>query len=154
MDGFDEACEVMKRQLGHDVVISLATCVSDMPSVRTVNGYYRDGSIYVVTHMSTHKMREIAENNNVAICRDLFSAHGTGRSIGNPRDAVNKAVADELRRIFVAFYNRHVDETDPQTCILRVDLRDAVVFDEHSKYTVDFRARTARIIPFKNDIVH
>jgi hypothetical protein len=37
-----------------------------------------------------------------------------------------------------------VSEADPQTCILRIRLEQAVVFDGKYKYIVDFGAETAQ----------
>lgn len=154
MTDYEAACAVMEKQFGHNVVISLATGVNDRVSVRTVNATYQDGSFYVVTHMATHKMKEITGNPNVAICKDLFSAQGIGRSMGNPREEANRTLSKKLREIFFAFYEKHVNENDLSTCILKIALTNAVVFDDSAKYAVDFQNETAMITPFVNDIVY
>lgn len=151
MNAFVSACEVMDQQFGRDTVLSLATGTGNEISVRVVNGYYRNGFMYVTTHTATRKMKEVSQNPHVAVCKDLFSARGFGENIGSPKD--NRALADELRVIFSAFYDRHVDEDDPGTCILRIALTDAVVFTDDTKYTIDFAAKSAVGIPFRNDII-
>ncbi|MGE5560545.1 MAG: hypothetical protein ACM3XN_05760 [Chloroflexota bacterium] len=96
-------------------------------------------------------MKDIARNPCVALCKDLFSARGLGENLGRPKD--NRALAGELRVVFSAFYDRHVHEDNPETCILRIRLTDAVVFTDDAKYTIDFTAGSAIKTPFENDIV-
>lgn len=151
MDEFTLACEAMGRQFGRDNALSLATAADGNVSVRVVNAYYRDGHMYVVTDTSTRKMKEVTLNPRVALCKDLFSARGIGENIGGPND--NRALADELRAAFSTWYDRHVNENDPGTCILRIRLTDAVVFTDDTKYVIDFAAKSAASRPFKNDIV-
>jgi pyridoxine/pyridoxamine 5'-phosphate oxidase len=59
---FQEALAVMDSQMGQDVCISLATLSESGPSVRVVDGYYHEGSFYVVSHMASHKMKDIAKD--------------------------------------------------------------------------------------------
>jgi general stress protein 26 len=153
MSEFESAQELMTRQFGHDVAISLATSVDNRPSVRTVNGYYRDSCFYIVTYRASRKMQEVARNPNVGVSKDLFSARGVAEDLGSPREDRNRSMADELGQVFSAWYGRHVDEDDPATCILRVKLTDAVVFSEDARYVIDFTLGTADITPFVNDII-
>ncbi len=154
MNTFKSANDLMKEQFGHDVVIALATCTADGVSVRNVNGYYKDCCFYVVTHTGSHKMKDVEKNSNVAICRDLMNAHGKAENLGSPKAESNKELRDELKNVFVAFYERHVDEDDPGTCILKIELTDAVSFGNDKKYIIDFNNKTAEAISFVNDIIN
>jgi len=153
MEAFQAADALLREQLGKDVIIALATRTEDGVSVRNVDGYYRDGCVYVMTYAASHKMREIEENSAVALCKDLMCAQGTGENLGSPKAPENRALRDELKAVFRAFYDRHVNEDDPLTCILRITLTSAVVFGSDTKYIVDFAAKTARTYPFVNDII-
>ncbi len=153
MDVFKAATELMKEQLGHDVVIALATCTENGVNVRNVDGYYKEGSVYVVTHNASQKMKEIAKNTNVAICKDLMCAQGIAENLGSPKEESNRELREELRKIFVAFYDRHVDENDPGTCILKITLTSAGVFSKDTKYIIDYKNVTAAATPFVNDII-
>jgi len=45
----------------------------------------------------------------------------------------------KLRDIFAAWYsNGHTNESDPNTCVLRIKLTDAVLFDQGVKYRAKF----------------
>ncbi|MFO7696552.1 MAG: hypothetical protein R6X16_05290, partial [Anaerolineae bacterium] len=82
-----------------------------------------------------------------------FVAHGTGANLGSPVSGTNSTLRAVLCEVFSAFYDRHVNEADTNTCILKVDLSIAVVFTRDTKYLVDFMARTATKQAFVNDIV-
>jgi general stress protein 26 len=45
----------------------------------------------------------------------------------------------KLRAAFAEWYdNGHTDESDPNTCLLRVQLTDGVLFSNGTKYEIDF----------------
>jgi general stress protein 26 len=44
----------------------------------------------------------------------------------------------KLRAVFAEWYNNgHTDESDPNTCILRIRLTDAVIFSNGTKYEIE-----------------
>jgi hypothetical protein len=150
MNAFKAANDLMTKQFGHDVIIALATRTQTGVNVRNVDGYYKDGAIYVLTHMASQKMKDIMKYKDAAICKDLMNAHGVGESLGNPK---NNTMREELKSVFSAFYDRHVNEDDPLTCILKITLSSAVAFSSDVKYVIDYTNRTAESFPFVNDIV-
>jgi len=153
MDTFKCATDLMNEQLGQDVIIALATSSEDGVSVRNVDGYYKDGVIYVVTHIGSQKMKDIVKKPDVAICKDLTCAQGIGENLGNPKAEPNNELREELRKVFVKFYDRHVNEDDAGTCILKITLTNAVAFSNNTKYIIDYKNATATAQPFINDII-
>ena len=139
MTDFEKALAIMEERFGRDRMISLATAVDNLPSVRDVNGYYRDGSFYIITHALSGKMQQIAQNPRVAISGEWFSAHGLAENLGHVLKEENRELIFTLRQVFSSWYhNGHVDESDPNTCILRVRLTDGVLFKNGTRYAVDF----------------
>ena len=139
MTDLERALAIMDERFGRDRMISLATSVNDLPSVRDVNGYYRDGSFYIITHALSGKMQQIAQNHRVAISGEWFSAHGLAENLGHVLKEENRELILTLRQVFSSWYhNGHVDETDPNTCILRVRLTDAVLFKDGTRYAIDY----------------
>ena len=139
MTDLERALAIMDERFGRDRMISLATSVNDLPSVRDVNGYYRDGSFYIITHALSGKMQQIAQNPRVAISGEWFSAHGLAENLGHVLKEENRELILTLREVFSSwYYNGHVDETDPNTCILRVRLTDAVLFKDGTRYAIDY----------------
>ncbi|MGH4137088.1 hypothetical protein [Clostridium sp.] len=153
MDIFKSASELMREQLGHDAIISLATGTENGVNVRNVDGYYKDGYVYVMTHICSQKIKEIERKSNVAICKDLMCAQGIGENLGNPKSVSNGELREELKKVFFAFYDRHVNENDPGTCVLKIALTNAVVFSKDTKYIINYKNSTATVTPFANDII-
>lgn len=139
------ALQIMKERFGHDTLISLATAESNIPSVRTVNSYYEDGSFYVITYALSNKMKQIAANPNVAISGDWFTAHGIGENMGWIGAAENASLAERLRNAFASWYtNGHVNEADENTIILQIRLTDGVLANHGIWYNIDFTAIESR----------
>ena len=134
-----QALSIMDERFGHDTLLSLATMEGHRPAVRVVNGYYQAGSFYIMTHALSNKMWQIRDNPEVAVCGEWFTAHGVGEDMGHPCDERNSTLAARLRDVFAGWYhNGHVDEGDPNTCILRVRLTDGVLFHHGARYDIDF----------------
>ncbi len=150
---FLEAVKAMETLYGQDVPMSLATAEGEKPNIRVVDVYFENGAFYTVTHKKSNKMLEIARNPNVALNHLLFVARGTAEDKGHPLAKGNEALRETLMRVFEKFYSRHVDEHDPDTCILKITPAWALVFTDDHKYIADFASKTASRQPFVNDIL-
>lgn len=140
-----KALEVMMERFGHDSIISLATLDGSIPAVRNVDSYYENGAFYTVTYALSNKMKQIEANPTVAICGAWFTAHGVGENLGYICDERNSEIAAKLRNTFASWYsNGHVDESDPNTNILCIRLTDAVLFNQGTRYDIDFNAISAQ----------
>lgn len=130
---------LMQTRFGKDSLIALATISDNKPHVRAVNAYYENGFFYVITHELSNKMRHIRENPVVAICGEWFTANGIGESLGYICADKNKALAEKLREVFKEwYYNGHTDESDVNTCILRIRLTDGVLLSYGVRYEIEF----------------
>ncbi len=137
--GFPE--KAWRKRFGRDAVIALATIDKGVPAVREVNGYYEDGVFYVITYELSGKMRQIRENPSVAVCGEWFTARGTAQSLGSLRDPRNEELFLKSKKVFSAWYdNGHIDENDPNTCILCIRLTDGVLYANGTRYELDFTA--------------
>ncbi len=152
MTEFEQAHAAMERLFGQDTVMVLATCGEGGVTARSVNGYYKDGSVYVLSYALTQKARDIAFRPDAALCSGLNSMKGKARNLGHPLAEGNGALRDELKRVFHAFYGRHVDENDEHTCIFEIRLTSALAFEGGMKYMIDYEMKTAKAIPFVPDI--
>lgn len=134
-----EALKIINERFGHDTFISLATIDGSRPAVRTVNSYYENGSFYTVTYALSNKMKQIEINPQVAISGEWFTAHGIGENLDWVRDKKNAEIMSKLRAVFAEWYdNGHTNEADPNTCVLRIRLTDAVLFNQGTRYDIDF----------------
>lgn len=140
-----EARKIMTERFGHDALLSIATVDEGKPYVRIVNSYYENGAFYTVTHRLTNKMKHIAKNPVVAVCGEWFTGHGIGQNLGCVCDKRNEKLAQKLRAVFFEWYGSgHTDESDPNTCILRIQLTDGVLFQNGRRYEIDFAVDEAK----------
>ena len=134
-----EAAQILTQRFGRDCLISLATAENDIPYVRTVNGYYEDGAFYILTDARSNKMHQLAQNSTAALAGEWFTAHGVATNLGFFGKTEHQALAAKLRQVFSDWIdNGHLDLTDPNTCILRIQLTDAVLFSNGTRYDLTF----------------
>ena len=134
-----EALRIMDERFGCDKLISIATCVDNIPYVRAVNAYYENGAFYVITHALSNKMKQLEQNENIAVCGEWFTGHGIGENLGHVLNPKNAAMMDKLRVVFDEWYdNGHVDENDPNTILLRIRLTDGVLMSHGKRYELKF----------------
>ena len=144
MSKYNDAIDIMNQRFGRDMLISVATVDGGRPFVRIVDAYYEEGAFYTVTYALSSKMKQIQANPEVAVCGEWFTGHGVGENLGYVRDERNAAIMGKLREAFAAWYgNGHVNEDDPNTCVLRVRLTEGVLMNDGARYVVDFVNRTA-----------
>ena len=131
--------QILTDRFGKDSLIALATVEDGIPHVRTVDTVYIDGAFYVVTYSLSGKCKQIAKNPTVAISGEWFTAHGVGENRGHVLLPENKEIMDILRTAFAAWYdNGHTNEADPNTCLLKINLTDGVLFSNDTRYEIDF----------------
>lgn len=131
--------KIMEDRFGCDTVIAVATVEDGRPYVRNVNSYYENGSFYIITYALSNKMRQIAGNPEVAVCGEWFTGHGIAENMGHILKEENEDIADKLRVVFDEWYgNGHIDESDSNTCILRIKLMEGDLADHGTWYHIDW----------------
>ena len=121
-----KARQIMDERFGRDTLIALATVDGNIPNVRTVNA---------ITYALSNKMKQIAQNPNVGICGEWFTAHGKGTNMGWFCKEDNKVIAQKLREVFCEWIdNGHNDFNDENTIILRVELTDGLLLSHGTRY--------------------
>ncbi len=134
-----EAEEILIDRFGKDSIIALATTVDNMPYVRSVDAFYFEGAFYVLTYGLSNKMKQIKTNPNVALSGDWFTARGKGVDLGYFGKDENKIIAEKMKAIFSEWIdNGHNNFDDVNTCILRIELTDGVLFSHGTRYEIDF----------------
>lgn len=154
MSKYDEAMKQLDEKLGNkDGLISLSTIALEpgadgksRPAARIVDAYYEAGAFYIVTYATSGKMRQIAQNPEVAVCIivENFTADGIGENLGWVRDEKNVEIMKKLRTIFAAWYDEANNDDDPNTCLLRIRLTKGLWNDPHKgiRNEIDFVNKT------------
>ena len=131
--------EILIERFGGDSIISLATVEGGAPHVRSINAVYDSGAFYAITYGLSNKMRHIAKNPAVAICGDWFTAHGTARNMGYFGKPENAAIAAKLKDAFAVWIdNGHTDFSDENTCIVKIELTDGILFSHGTRFDIEF----------------
>lgn len=137
-----EAEAILQERFGKDSIISLATTADNVPYVRSVNAFYSDGAFYVLTYGLSNKMKQIEKNPLVAISGDWFTAQGRGVNLGYFGSAENEKIANQMKTVFAEWIdNGHNNFEDVNTCILRIELTEGVLFSHGTRYDIDFTKR-------------
>lgn len=131
--------KIMEERFGKDSIIALATVENGTPYVRNVDGYYEDGAFYVLTYALSDKMKQIEKNPIAAIAGEWFTAHGTGENLGWFCKKENERIAEKMRKNFAEWIdNGHNNFDDENTCILRIELTDGILFSHGTRYELVF----------------
>ncbi len=131
--------QIMSGRFGKDSLISLATAENNIPYVRTVNSFYENAAFYVLTYGLSGKMKQIEKNPVVAISGDWFTAHGNGVNLGWFGKEENAEIAEKMKVVFAEWIdNGHNNFEDVNTCILKIELTEGVLFSHGTRYAIDF----------------
>ena len=104
-----------------------------------MDAFYEDGAIFVLTYGLSNKMKHIEANPMVAIAGFWFTAHGKGVNLGYFGKEENKEIANKMRKVFAEWIdNGHNNFDDVNTCILRIDLTEGVMFTPENRYEIIF----------------
>lgn len=150
---FEKSLTVMEELFAKDCQLALATSKDNIPSVRFVDTYYQDGAFYIVTYKNSQKVRELQENKEVALCRDMYRFCGTAYEIGHPLIPENKELREKLIKVFEPWYFQHNNESDEEMCYVKVVLSSGFFYQKGIGYRVDFKAAAAEEFPFEFDII-
>lgn len=139
MNNLQKALSIMDERFGKYSLIALATAEDGIPSVRTVNSLWLNGSFYIITDARSRKMQQLQKNPAAAVCGDWFTGQGTGENLGWIGKPENAALAARLREAFASWYrNGHVNESDPNTVILRIRLTEGTLASHGDWYHIEF----------------
>lgn len=131
----NEVENILLERFGKDSILALATTEGTTPYVRNVDAYYADGAFYVLTYALSNKMKQIEDNPMVALAGEWFTGHGKGVNLGYFGKTENAEIAKKMREVFSAWIdNGHNNFDDVNTCILKIELTDGVLFSQGTRY--------------------
>ena len=134
-----EAEAILYERFGKDSIFALATTIDNIPYVRNVNTFYFEGAFYVLTYGLSNKMKQIRLNPNVALAGDWFTAHGKAVNLGYFGKKENEFIAGKMQEVFSEWIdNGHNNFEDVNTCILRIELTEGLLFSHGTRYEIDF----------------
>jgi len=136
--------ETLTEKFGDDNFISITTTDGTRVFTRVVNACYEDGAFYTVTNAISNKMKHIEKNPIVAVfcggdIGTYINAHGVGENMGHVLAEKNAAMMEKLRKAFFRWYtDGDVNESDPNTCLLRISLTDGMLSVDFVPENINF----------------
>ena len=104
---FEEAVEIMFRQLGDWKVMALASSVNDHVMVRNVSCLFYDDKLYFKTDKNFRKTQQLFENPNVALCWNGIQIEGSARNLGLVVDEPGHRFEDGFEKYLKNSYNAY-----------------------------------------------
>lgn len=153
MTTYEKALEVMNVLFAKDCQFALATARNNVPTVRMIDTFFEEGSMYIVTYSKSNKVLEIEENSQVSLCNMLYRFSGNAYNIGHPLYFENREIRDKLIKAFEPWYFAHNNENDQEMCYIKVELISGFFYKDGVGYKVDFKHKEVEQFPFDSDIV-
>ena len=148
---FEEAVEIMFRQLGDWKIMALATSVNDHVTVRNVSCLFYDNKIYFKTDKNFRKTKQLFENPQVALCWSGIQVEGLAENKGLVADDSGNRFEKGYNELLCNSYNAysHVDTE----ILIQVTPKHVEVWDNsEGKYAyqlfIDFDSRTVEVKPY------
>jgi len=158
MDKYEKGMSILEEKFGNgkDNVFGLATIALEpsaegkpRPIVRDVDALYEEGAFYVVTKANSTKMRQISQNNEVAIAVNFawFTASGLGENLGWVKKPENAELRIKLRKAFEQWYEMANGDEGEDVCILKISLTNGIINLNHHETLIhmDFTAKNATV---------
>jgi len=107
----EEMVKVFKQTKDHKIM-ALATCENNYPTARTMSVIIFDGNIYFQTGTNLLKYKQMAANNNVALCFDNVQIEGIANILGKPLDEKNNKIMGKYKKCYRSSYKTysHLDD--------------------------------------------
>ncbi len=142
MNDFDRVLNILNDKYSTDTVLAFATSTDDrIINIREVDFFYHDEHMYCTTWKKSTKVKEISQNNNVALNKDMFKIIGTAENLGGIFDEGNEKIHELIKDKFSHFYDHHIGD---YSAILKIKINEATVYDDDHLYTADFTNRTCQ----------
>ncbi len=153
MTTYEKALEVMKELFAKDCQFALATAKDNVPTVRMIDTFFDDDSMYIVTYSKSNKVIELEENSQVSLCNLLYRFSGNAYNIGHPLLFKNQEIREKLIKAFEPWYFAHNNENDQNMCYIKIELISGFFYKEGVGYKLHFKSKEVEQFPFDSDIV-
>lgn len=130
--------EILEERYFKDTILLIATSTNNVPSMRSVDSFYYDGSFWIVTDRRCNYVEEIQGNKNV-----MISDGGHNRfwckaeEIGHPLDEKNLAMKEVYMKVFHNWYKEVNNESLKTTCFIKVTPYKGYVHRDKMGYKFD-----------------
>lgn len=149
----DRVLEIIKEKYQNDTVLLVATAKDNVPSVRSVDSFFYDGSFWVVTDLSSNYVKEIQSNPNVMIsdgghnrfwCKSIIAGH--------PLTDENLGIREIFLKVFHHWYKEVNNEDIKTICYIKVTPYKGYVHKNKKGYMFNLNTNEVSISDIKHHI--
>lgn len=142
---------LLQEKYSQDTILLLVTAKDNVPSVRSVDSFYYDGSFYVVTDSRCNYVQELMSNKYA-----MISDGGHNRfwceaiNAGHPLAEQNKDIREVYLKMFENWYKEVNNEDLETTCYIKVTPYKGYIHKDKIGYRFDINEDKVEI----KDITH
>jgi general stress protein 26 len=145
--------DIIQEKYQHDSIVLVVTAKDNVPTVRSVDSFYYQGSFWIVTDLNCNYVKEIQSNPYVMISdgghnRFWCKAYVTG----HPLDTVNINIREVFLKVFHHWYKEVNNEAIPSVCYIKVTPYKGYVHKKKIGYTFNLDEDVVTIADIKHHI--
>ena len=145
--------DIIQEKFQNDSIVLVVTAKDNVPTVRSVDSFYYQGSFWIVTDLNCNYVKEIQSNPYVMISdgghnRFWCKAYVTG----HPLDVVNKDIREVFLKVFHHWYKEVNNENIPSVCYIKVTPYKGYVHKDKIGYTFNLDEDVVTIADIKHHI--
>ena len=143
--------DIIKSKYSQDTILLIATAKDNVPTVRSVDSFYYDGSFWIVTDSRCNYVQEVMSNENVMISDGGHNRFWCkGKNAGHPLDEKNLSIREVYKKMFHHWYEEVNNEELKTTCYIQVTPYKGYVHKDKQGYRFDINEDIVEI----KDITH
>ena len=138
--------EILQDRYSEDTILLISTAKENVPSIRSVDSFYYDGSFWIVTDSRNNYVTEILSNENV-----MISDGGHNRFwckaevVGHPLMEKNLVIREVYMKVFHNWYKEVNNESLKTTCFIKATPYKGYVHKDKMGYKFDVKADKVEI---------
>lgn len=143
--------EILKEKYSQDTILLIVTAKDNVPSVRSVDSFYYDGSFWIVTDTRTNYVKEIQSNKYTMISDGGHNRFWCEADVtGHPLDEKNKDIREVYLKVFHHWYKEVNNEDLETVCFVKVTPYKGYIHKDKLGYKFDIKEDKVYI----SDITH
>ncbi len=138
--------EILKEKYSEDTILLIATANENVPTVRSVDSFYYEGSFWIVTDLSCNYVKEIQSNKHAMISDGGHNRFWCNAEVtGHPLDENNKSIREVFMRVFSNWYKEVNNEDRKSVCYVKVTPYKGYIHKDKVGYSFNIAEDTVNI---------
>lgn len=130
--------EILTEKYQNDTILLIATARENVPTVRSVDSFYFDGSFWIVTDRRCNYVKEIQDNEYVMISDGGHNRFWCKAVIaGHPLEPCNESIRKVFLRVFSHWYQEVNNEELESVCYIQATPYKGYVHKDKLGYHFD-----------------